>query len=241
MHPALGALDPTLGATPPAPTSSGAASAAEQPPPAYQALTGAEYATFRNPFVYFQSVIGAGTCSNDDVGLDKLSSDLSSDSQTPSVAYIVPSLCDDGASAPCAPNRPAGMAAADGFLHKVVPEILASKAYKNGGLLVITVDQAPATGPYADSSSCCGQPRFPALPAPATLPGGGSLPPSGGGQVGALLLSPYVKAGTVSQEPFNHFSLLRSIESLFGLPYLGYAALPGVGSFGATVFSAYGG
>ena len=67
------------------------------------------------------------------------------------------------------------------------------------------------------------------------------LPPSGGGQVGALLLSPYVKPGTTSQEPFNHFSLLRTIESLFGLPHLGYAASSKAGSFEAPVFSAYGG
>ncbi len=40
--------------------------------------------------------------------------------------------------------------------------------------------------------------------------------PRGGGAVGALLLSPYVKGATTSQEPFNHFSLLRTIEDLFG-------------------------
>lgn len=98
------------------------------------------------------------------------------------------------------------------------------------------VDQAPAAGVEADSSSCCGQPRFPGLPAPAPLPGGGQLPPSGGGQVGALLLSPFVKAGTVDQDPYNHFALLRTIEDLFGLRHLGYAGAAGVNSFGAAVF-----
>jgi hypothetical protein len=68
------------------------------------------------------------------------------------------------------------------------------------------------------------------------LPGGGQLPPSGGGQVGALLLSPFVKAGTVDQDPYNHFALLRTIEDLFGLRHLGYAGAAGVNSFGAAVF-----
>ena len=59
--------------------------------------------------------------------------------------------------------------------------------------------------------------------------------------MGALLLSPYVKPGTTNQEPFNHFSLLRTIENLFGLPHLGYAASSKTGSLQAPVFSAYSG
>ena len=90
----------------------------------------------------------------------------------------------------------------------VVPAIPASKAYKQGGLLVITVDEAPSTGEFADSSSCCGQPPFPNYTSPALA--------HGGGDVGALLLSPFVKGGTTTQEPYNHFSLLRTIEDLFG-------------------------
>jgi phosphatidylinositol-3-phosphatase len=240
VHPALGAADPTLDPTPPAaPTTTGPA--ASSVPPAYEALAGAGYATFRNPFVYFHSVIDGPRCAADDVPLSRLARDLRSPTRTPSLAYIVPSLCDDGSPLPCAPGRPAGLPPVDAFLRRVVPPILASKAYKHGGLLVITVDQAPATGADADSSSCCGQPRFSVLPPPPSLPGGGSLPPSGGGQVGALLLSPFVKPGTTNQEPFNHFSLLRTIENLFGLAHLGYAAGLGVGSFEASVFSAYSG
>jgi hypothetical protein len=124
------------------------------------------------------------------------------------------------------------MPAADGFLKSVVPEIMRSQAYKHGGLIVVTVDEAPSGGEFGDSSSCCGQPRFPNLPAQAA-----GLSRHGGGAVGALLLSPFVKAGTTSQEPYNHFSLLRTIEDLFGLTHLGYAAAPGVSSFEPSLFS----
>src|SRR6202041_3310741 len=174
-------------------------------------------------------------------GIGQLTADLASAHGTPSLSYIVPSLCDDGNPSPCAPGRPAGLAPTEGFLRKVVPKILASKSYKHGGLLVITVDQAPSSGVYADSSSCCGQPAFPALPPPPALPGGGTARPTGGGQVGALLLSRYVKGGTTNQETFNHFSLLRTIEDLFGLGHLGYAAASSATSFEAPVFSAYSG
>lgn len=238
-HPALGSADPTVDQTLPAASTTPSA-ATTQTPSAYEVTAGSAYATFRNPFLYFHGVIDGAACTADDVSIDQLAPDLSSAHGAPSLSYIVPSLCDDGNPTPCAPGRAGGLVPAEAFLRKVVPRILASKSYKHGGLLVITVDQAPASGAYADSSSCCGQPAFPALPPPPALPGGGTARPTGGGQVGALLLSPYVKAGATSQETFNHFSLLRTIEDLFGLRHLGYAALPKVEAFGASVFNAGG-
>ncbi|HEV2945669.1 MAG TPA: alkaline phosphatase family protein [Solirubrobacteraceae bacterium] len=214
-HPNLGAPDPTASLAPPA---------------------GQAYATFRNPFVYFHSVTGSPACKANDVGLSRLKTDLKSAKSTPSFSYIVPGRCHDGNTTPCAAGAGAGMGPADSFLARVVPAILSSKGYKEGGLLVITTDEAPSTGEFADSSSCCGQPGFPNLPPPA---GGLGLAPKGGGQVGALLLSSFVKPHTTSQEPYNHFSLLRTIEDLFGLTHLGYAGLPKVSSFEPPVFSAY--
>ena len=38
------------------------------------------------------------------------------------------------------------------------------------------------------------------------------------------MLSPCIRPGTISNEPYNHYSLLRSIEDNFGLPHLGFAA-----------------
>jgi len=211
-HPALGAADPTSAPTPPA---------------------GQPYATWRNPFVYFHSLIDSSACASNDVGLDKLASDLAGVKSTPNFAYIAPDLCDDASPTPCASGAPAGLGAAEGFLKQVVPEILGSKAYKESGLLAITVDEAPSSGEFADSSSCCGQPQFPNLPASAS-----GLGPEGGGQVGALLLSPFIKPG-VSQEPYSHFSLLRTIEDLFGFGHLGYAGLSKVSSFEPSMFSAH--
>jgi len=211
-HPALGAADPTSALTPPA---------------------GQAYATWRNPFVYFHSVIDSPECASDDVGLSSLKGDLASSKSTPSFSYIVPGRCDDGDTTPCAAGQTGGMAAADGFLQKVVPEILGSKAYKENGLLAITVDEAPSSGEYADSSSCCGQPRFPNLPAPASAIG-----TPGGGQVGALLLSPFIKGGNLEQGTYNHFSLLRTVEDFFGLAHLGYAGGSGVSSFSPSLFTA---
>jgi hypothetical protein len=208
-----------------------------------QARPGDAFATFRDPFSYFDSVIDAPGCGKEDVGLKALTADLADVRRTPALSYIVPNLCHDGRETPCVPGAPAGLPAADTFLEGVVPKILASTAYKQGGLLVITTDQAPPSGPNEDSSSCCAQPRFPGIPGnqpTGPLASNPDLPAPGGGQVGALLLSPFIKAHTVDQEPFNHFSLLRTIEDIFGLSHLGYAGLKGVSSFGAAVLSGSG-
>jgi len=202
-------------------------------PTASQASSSGPYATFRNPLVYFHAVIDSPACATDDVGLARLKADLAASARTPSFSYIVPDRCHDGNPTPCSAGAPAGLVPAGGFLEQVVPEIMGSKAYKQDGLLVITVDEAPSSGEFADSSSCCGQPLFPN--APSRTPAGA---PRGGGTVGALLLSPFlVKPGSTSQEPYNHFSLLATIEDLFGLKHLGYAALAAVKPFEAALFS----
>ena len=188
------------------------------------------YATYRNPFVYFQSITSSASCAADDVGLDKLGSDLRSAASTPAFSYIVPDRCNDGGPTPCVPGAPAGAAGAGQLLSVIVPQIMASQAYKKGGMLVITTDEAPSTGEFADSSSCCGQPPYPNLTTAGLRHGGGA--------VGALLLSPFVKGGTTSPEPYNHYSLLRTIEDVFGLGHIGYAALPSVNSFSAALLNA---
>ena len=52
------------------------------------------------------------------------------------------------------------------------------------------------------------------------------------------MLSRFVKPGTVSAVAYNHYALLRTLEAIFAVPYLGYAADPDLAVFGADVFSA---
>ena len=153
------------------------------------------YQTWRNPFVYFGSIANSAVCVSEDVGMSGLSHDLSTPAKTPAFSYIAPGACDDGSPEACAPGRASGMSGADTFLQKYVPQILSSPAFKKDGLLAITVDNAPTKGEYADSSSCCGQPHFLNLPAST---GTAKLAPPGGGQVGLLLLSPFIKKGAAS-------------------------------------------
>ena len=55
--------------------------------------------------------------------------------------------------------------------------------------------------------------------------------------MGAVALSRYIRPGTVTRQAYNHFSFLRTMERLFRLPYLGYAATPDPGTIGPEVFT----
>jgi phosphatidylinositol-3-phosphatase len=206
------------------------------------------YETWRNPFVYFHSLLDGPECAEGDVDYSRLAPDLKKAETTPAVSYIVPSACHDGSELPCEPGQPAGLAAAEPFLKTVIGEIKASPAYKEGGLIAITFAQAPQIGPGADPRACCATPPYPNLPAPApeattpkpAAPTVGSVEPTGGGgRVGLLLLSPFVEPGSVNETGyFNHFSLLASIEDLFGLERIGYAANPALAVFDETIYNA---
>jgi len=211
-HPALGQADPT----------------ADQ-----ESSTG-PYATFRNPFVYFHALADSSACASEDVGMTALVGDLAKGERAPNLAYVLPGRCDDGNPTPCTPGAAAGMGPADSFLTRIVPEIEHSAAYRHGGLIVITTDEAPSKGEYGDSSSCCGQPAsYPNLQGTASPYSG-----HGGGTVGALLISPYVKGGTTNQEQFDHYSLLRTIEDLFSVRHLGYSGLAAVKGLPPALFTA---
>jgi hypothetical protein len=187
-----------------------------------------EYATRHNPFVYFHAVIDDTTlCDTHVVNLDALPNDLAHAADTPNYAFITPDLCDDGHDAPCKNGQPGGLRQADSFLRQWVPRITGSPAFRDqNGLLVITFDE----GATSDTSSCCGEIAGPGSPMPG-------ITGRGGGDVGAVLLSPCIAPGTVSTAPYNHYALLRSVEDLFDLQHIGYAGLPGEESFGADVFA----
>jgi len=208
------------------------------------AVPGDGYATRHDPFVYFHSVIDnaaycdahvvplgpvGGTPATGVRGGSGLQVDLKKASTTPAFSYIVPNLCSDGHDFPCVNQRGGGSAAADidAFLTTWVPRITGSPAFRHGGMLEITFDE----GSDLDASACCGERPGPGADRP------GIIGP-GGGRIGALLISPFIRGGTVSNRPYNHYSSLASWEDLFGLRRLAYAATVR-DVFGADVFTRY--
>lgn len=209
------------------------------------AVAGDGYVSRHDPFVYFHSIVDdqkycdthvvpLGTTSGalpapTPPGTTGLATDLKKEATTPNLSFIIPNVCNDGHDYPCT-NQASGSSALadiDSFLKTWVPLITSSPAYRDNGLLVITFDE----GATSDTSSCCNEQPGPDTP----LPG---ISGTGGGRVGAVLLSPFIAPGTVSVTSYNHYSLLASMEDFFGLPRLGYAATT-TATFGRDIFGAH--
>ena len=72
---------------------------------------------------------------------------------------------------------------------------------------------------------------------------------TGGGDVGAVLISKYIKPGSTDSTFYNHYSWLRSMEDIFGVSsaspgidgqgHIGFAAQTGLKSFGTDVFNCW--
>ncbi len=174
------------------------------------------YAPSLNPFVYFHSLLDLGDCAADDVPFTGLEKDLKKVDSTPNYSYISPNLCDSGVTGQCAVGAPEGAAAADAFLARLVPKILASPAYRKDGLLIVDFGQV--------------NPADPAAPAPAKPL-----------KVGALLVSPFLTPNSTDAVAYNPYSLLRSTEDLFGLPHLADAEGAKVKSFAPALLGENGG
>jgi len=196
------------------------------------ARAGDQYAARHDPFVYFHSIIDdTAGCNAGVVPLDRLPGDLASTQSTPNYSFITPNLCDDGHDAPCVDGRPGGLVSADAFLRAWVPRILASPAYRQDGLLIVTFDEAESS----DAAACCDEQPGPNTPNPGAL-----TPGAGGGLTGAVALSPWVEPDTINAHPYNHYALLRSVEDIFGLSHLGYAGRAGLDAFGPDVYDGSG-
>ena len=184
-------------------------------PGAVESTVPGGYAPRLNPFIYFHSLLDLGDCATNDVPGAELTKDLKTVEKTASFSYISPNLCNAGFYGQCPEGTPDGAGAADAYLAKVVPEILASPAYKRDGLLIVTFGAAD-----------------PAPPAEPT-----AAPPANPLKTGALLVSSLAAPGSTDAVHYNPYSLLRSSEELFGLEPLGAAAGAKVHSF-ASAFTA---
>lgn len=206
-HPAVGAPDLTEGAE-----------------------VGDQYASRHEGFMYFESVTdNQAYCDAHILSFQPLAKDLKKVSTTPNFSFIAPNLCNDGHDSPCVTGQAGGLPQINTFLQGFVPQLLASPAYKAGGLILITFDEGTT------DTACCGEtsgisPSHPNLAEPGM---GGP----GGGDVGLVALSKFIRPGTVSSVDYNHYSLLRTIEDIFGLSHLGDAAMPQVKAFGRDVFT----
>ena len=148
------------------------------------------YMQKHNPFIYYNDVrTNPARCAEHVVPFTQLSTDLVNGT-VPNLAWITPNMCND--------MHDCSIATGDAWLANVVPGILASSAFQNGGVLFITWDEGES------SAGCCGN--------------------AAGGQVATLVIAPNGVAGLRSTIAETHYSLLRTVEDAWGLSPLGRAA-----------------
>ena len=133
-----------------------------------------QYVPKHFPFPWFESLLASGDCNSAHIAnffdpANGLYHDLQSEATTPAFSWISPNNCSDAHDAVCHgnnlsggfsdPNTPkaplnntGGLYASDLFLEHVIPEIEASPAFKDGGLIDITFDEAFPPFTYTGNS-----------------------------------------------------------------------------------------
>ena len=171
------------------------------------APAGPDYADRHNPFIYYDDIVGnEARCRAHVRPYPDLATDIGKNT-VPSFSFITPDTCHDGHDAPCSNGAPGGLTAADAWLKTNVPPLL-KYLRAHDGLLIITLDEA---NPSSDFSGCCH--------------GGPGGQQGFGGKIGLLALGPGVRAGQQVTTSYDHASLLRTFEDVFGIStYLNNAA-----------------
>ena len=172
----------------------------DMPRPCYVGDT-QTYVQKHDPFMYFDDIrTDTARCAASIVPLQQLDTDLAA-GNLPDFTYIMPNSCvstDDDFS-----NPECNLSLADGWLGGVMAELLPyldARAATEPYLIVLTWDEGQG------SHSCCG------------------LPAEAGGRVPTVLISPLAQSGFQDVTPYTHYSLLKTIETAWGLPLLGHAA-----------------
>ena len=207
---------------------------------------GALYASKHNPFAHFDDIIDSPARLQNIKPFSTFAGDLASN-DVADFNLIVPNQCHDmhggvyatidpGDGSPCPYSNAPGdsfdeqlKAKADAWLSSTVSMIMHSKAWTGNSVIFVIADEAdfdssqPGNDNWADTSSCCDSPYLPAGPFPdtPTLTWKGGI--FGGGRTPTIVITTNGPRGYVSTTPYNHYSLLTTIEDNWHLGYLGHA------------------
>jgi hypothetical protein len=151
------------------------------------------YAPKHEPFLYYVDIQSASSCADTNVDYTSFAADLAAG--TYRYMYIAPDLVDDGHNPVDflgnASDPVGSLTTSDTWCKNEVGKIMASDAYKNGGVIFITWDEAE--GRNSDSKD----------------------------QVPMIVVSPKIKsAGFKSATAYTHKSYLATVEDILGLTRL---------------------
>ena len=172
------------------------------------------YAQKHNPFVYFMTIRNSLARMQRIVPFTQFDQDMKS-GNVANFVWITPDLCNDmhGVSSgsaqaigiPACASSDGIIARGDSFIHTIVPEIMSSPAWNKGSAIVIPWDESDSS-----SGGCC---KSPTGVDGVTL-GGGNVPL-------IVITSKGTRPIVIRDRSFNHYTLLATIEQMWGLGCLG--------------------
>jgi hypothetical protein len=158
------------------------------------------YASKHNPFVNFT---GTQDALANMVSDTQLTTDLAN-GQLANYSLVVPNQCNDMHGTGGCGTTPL-ITQGDAYVASTVNSIMSSQVWKEGNnAIVITWDEDDFSDSGQPGTGCCG-----ANP--------------GGGHVATIVIRNHGSAHTVDGTAYNHYSLLRTMETAFGLPCLAHA------------------
>jgi hypothetical protein len=178
------------------------------------------YAQKHNPFMYFSYIRSSASRMANIVTLPQLDYDLANN-KVPNFVWISPDQCNDmhgvgngtplgypQCTAPSSGLDHGAIQLGDTFLQQTVTKIMSSPAWTKQSIMVIAWDEDD----YNDyPTGCCSSPTGTAGSFGNVL--GGALTP-------AIVIQDASPAHRQSNRPYNHYSLLGTIQQLWNLPCL---------------------
>ena len=164
------------------------------------------YAQKHNPYVYYSDIATNAARLKKIVPLDnnasQLAAALSNPVTAPRFVWITPDQCHDMHGTSTCSDNDALLRAGDAYLKTLITTIQQSPSFTSNSAIFVVWDE----NDYSSNLGCC-------LPAAV-----------GGGHIPAFVITPrYTTPIRVSAE-MNHYALLHTIETTFGLPPLENAA-----------------
>ncbi|HEX9064123.1 MAG TPA: alkaline phosphatase family protein [Streptosporangiaceae bacterium] len=194
------------------------------------------YKLGHNPVVFYTRISQAA-CQANDIGVSDLTAqsgafwnDLQGGT-LPAFSWVTPDTADDGEGSGTASQNEL---AADNWLQKFIAIIAQSSAYQAGNTLVLVTYDEGTGADHTTGEDCTNQ----SLDLPVI---NGVSAHQDSCHVPLFVIYPYTPAGAQDPAFFDHYSITRTVEDIFGLPYLAHAADPQtaslVGHFGIAAAS----
>lgn len=189
--------------------------------PASETAPAAAYAAKHDPFVNFGTLRNASDFARHVVPLEWFVRDLNAGA-LPNFSFVVPNQCEDMHGMAPGPRVPGGCSflnaaelirRGDRVAGDLVALVRASAYWNSAQNVAVVVTWDEDDGSTRGARGCCERDRN-----------------AGGGRIPTIVATNHGPRGVTDATPYNHYSLLRTVEDAFGIrQYLGHAADGDVG------------